>query len=191
MLGEQHRHDGGADATGEAGREVDLAQQQDEDQAHRDDGDLRALLEQVGEVAVGEEAAVRDAEDDAGDDEAGDGRQRTDVAAAHLREVFADVAAEVVLRDRRRRRRDGLFFHRGHACAPFTSITPPLVAAAPAVAGRQPELAAATGGDQFNNLGERHIARLDLRGHLPEVERRDAVGHREHVVHVVRDQHDG
>src|SRR5882757_2050781 len=139
MLGEQHRHDGGTDTAGESGREVDFTQKQDEDEAHRDDGDLRTLLEQVGEVAVGEEVAVRNAEDDAGDDEAGDGRQRADITAAHLREVFADVPAEGVLGNRRRRRRDGLFFHRGHSCAPFMLIVPPpWVAAAPAVAGRSP-----------------------------------------------------
>ena len=35
---------------GEAGRQVDLAEQQHEDQAHRDDDDRRTLLDQVREV---------------------------------------------------------------------------------------------------------------------------------------------
>ena len=41
-----------ADAAGEAGGEVDLAEQQDEDQAHGEHDDRRALGEQVGEVAA-------------------------------------------------------------------------------------------------------------------------------------------
>ena len=77
----QHR---GADAAGEAGGQVDLAEQQHEDQAHRDHDDRRALGEQVGEVAGGEEApAARCAKTMQSTTRPSDGRQRADVAAAH------------------------------------------------------------------------------------------------------------
>ena len=43
-------HDCGGRAGREAGRQVDLAEQQDEDETHRDDDDRRTLVDQVGEV---------------------------------------------------------------------------------------------------------------------------------------------
>ena len=89
-----HRHRGRADAAGEAGGEVDLAEQQHEDQAHRDEDDGGALLEQVREVAFGEEVGPQDAEDDAGDDEADDGRKGPDVAAADFLHVRPEVIGQ-------------------------------------------------------------------------------------------------
>jgi hypothetical protein len=47
--GEKERRHGRARAGGEAGREVDLAEQQDEDESHRDDRDAGRLLDQVAD----------------------------------------------------------------------------------------------------------------------------------------------
>jgi hypothetical protein len=57
---QRDREDGGADAAGVAGRQVDLTEQQHEDEAHRDDRDGRALGQQVGEVAGGQEHRAQD-----------------------------------------------------------------------------------------------------------------------------------
>ena len=46
------RREAGADAAGGAGRQVDLAEQQDEDQTHRDDRDVGALAGQVADVVA-------------------------------------------------------------------------------------------------------------------------------------------
>ena len=57
------------------------------------------------------------------------------------------------------------------------------------VAG-EPDVAAATGGDQLDDLGGVGVLGHDLGGYPSEVQRRDPVGDLHHVVHVVRDQYD-
>src|SRR4029453_3579724 len=96
-VGQQGGQHGRADAAGEPGRQVDLAQQQDEHQPHGDHGDGGALGEQVGEVAGGEEHRRRDREDDHQHDQPEHGRQGADVAPADP----VDVAAEVLAQRRR------------------------------------------------------------------------------------------
>ena len=49
---DEQRH---ADAAGDTGGEVDLAEQQDEDQRHAEHDERGGLVQQVGEVALGEE----------------------------------------------------------------------------------------------------------------------------------------
>ena len=70
--GQRDGEDGRAGACREAGRQVDLAEQQDEDQAHGQDDDRGALVEQVREVEGREEGrpACSDAEEDDQDDQA-------------------------------------------------------------------------------------------------------------------------
>ena len=52
---EGDREDRGAGAGSEARREVDFAQEEDEDQAHGEHDDCRALIDEVGEIEDGEE----------------------------------------------------------------------------------------------------------------------------------------
>src|SRR4051812_18543675 len=54
----------------------------------------------------------------------------------------------------------------------------------------QPDVTAAAGGDQLDNLRGAAVLRLDDGGDAPEVEGGDAVGDLHDVVHVVRDQDD-
>ena len=90
----QPDHDRGADAGGVAGGEVDLAEQQDEDQAHGDEDRAGALGEHVAEVEQAvERRAGRCEKNDGQHDQAGDGGQRAHVAAAHALDVQAHVVA--------------------------------------------------------------------------------------------------
>ena len=76
--------DGHRDAERHAGRQVDLAKQQDEDERHAERGQLGGLREQVGDVAFGQEVAVREAEEDHQEhDEATNCGQSAHFAAAH------------------------------------------------------------------------------------------------------------
>ena len=91
VVGRHDAEDGRGGAGGEAGRQVDLAEQQDEDQAHRDDHDAGRLVEEVGEVElVRERVAAQRGEDDDQHDQPEDGGQRADVAAADLGDVVAE-----------------------------------------------------------------------------------------------------
>ena len=54
----------------------------------------------------------------------------------------------------------------------------------------QPDVAAASGGDQLHDLGGAGVLGPHLGGHPTEVERRHPVGDLHDVVHVVRDQYD-
>ncbi len=95
LAGEHDGHDGAGGAGGEAGGQVDLAEQQDEDQPHGDDDDGRALVDEVGEVeGVGELLGTQRGEHHDEHDQAEDGRQRADVAAAHPLDVGAHGAGE-------------------------------------------------------------------------------------------------
>ncbi len=67
--------DGGADAGDGAQREVDLAQQQDEDDADRDQAGAGDPLGDVGEVVGLQEVAGDALEDDRDEDEADDDGQ--------------------------------------------------------------------------------------------------------------------
>ena len=93
--GHLHGHDRGADAAHHAGGQVDLAQQQDEDQAHRQQADRHRLHEQVGEVQRRREGrGPQRGEQDRQDDDAGDGREGPEVTAADPVDVAAEVAAD-------------------------------------------------------------------------------------------------
>ena len=63
-------------------RQVDLADEQHEHHADGDGGDGRHLQQQVGEVALGEERVVEQAEHDGDDDQPDDDRQRAELAGA-------------------------------------------------------------------------------------------------------------
>ena len=95
VVGQQDRHDRAADAAGEAGGQVDLAQQQDEDQAHRDEDDGGALGEQVREVDRAEEGRPDDAKTSAEHDQAEDGRQAPMSPPRTRPTVVADMAPTV------------------------------------------------------------------------------------------------
>ena len=81
-VGEDHGH-GAADRTGEAERQVDLAEQQHEDLGHAEDDELGGLLEEVDQVRRGEEPRAQDLEDDDDRDQAEHDRQRAALAAAN------------------------------------------------------------------------------------------------------------
>ena len=68
-------HDHPAEAGDEPDREVDLAEQQDEDLAHREQAEDRGLDEQVDEVAGGQELRVERLEEDRDQDQPRDDRQ--------------------------------------------------------------------------------------------------------------------
>jgi len=76
----------GAHAAGRAGGQVDLAEQQDEDQPHRDDRDVRALAGQVTDVVAAEETVADLAEDRSEHDQAEDGGQRSGFSRAQADE---------------------------------------------------------------------------------------------------------
>ena len=80
---DEHDEDAHRDARGDTGRQVDLAEQDDEDERHAEHDERRRLRHEVGEVALGEEERAEDREQDAEDDEAGDRGQGAHVAAAH------------------------------------------------------------------------------------------------------------
>ena len=82
----------GSHAAGDTGGQVDLAEQQHGDQAHRQDRDGRGLHQQVGDVQVaGEGVGAERGEDDEQHDQAEDGRQRAHVAAADAVDVGAEL----------------------------------------------------------------------------------------------------
>src|SRR4051794_34651701 len=78
---EQRRRHAG-DAADVADGQVDLAQQQDEDDPHPDDGDRRHLDDEVDEVPRGQEPVVLGLEDDRDQEQADDDRQRAELAGA-------------------------------------------------------------------------------------------------------------
>ena len=82
-----------ADARDEADRQVDLAEQQGEDLAHRQQHVRRALDQQVDEVAGGQEVRVERLEQDRDQQQTGDDRQHAALAAADPRDSGADVVA--------------------------------------------------------------------------------------------------
>ena len=84
---EVQRHHRGGQAGRGARRQVDLAGEQHEHQAHRDDGLPGALLEQVGQVEQARERLARQRrEQDEQREQAQEGGQRAEVAAAQLGE---------------------------------------------------------------------------------------------------------
>ena len=68
-------HDHAAEAGDETDREVDLAEQQDEDLAHREQAEDRGLDEQVDEVARGQEFRVEGLEENRDQEQPRDDRQ--------------------------------------------------------------------------------------------------------------------
>ena len=93
--GELGGHDR-ADTHVEAGRQVDLAKQQNEDLGHAEDDEIAALVDQVDQVAGGEELAVLALEDDDQRDQADDDRQDAAVTRADLLPLRRNVFAERV-----------------------------------------------------------------------------------------------
>ena len=91
---QQQRGEHAADAGDEADRQVDLAQQQHEDDAHGDDRVRRRLDDQVDEVAGGQEAVVLRLEDDRDEDQADDDRQRAELAGLDVGPPAARVGAD-------------------------------------------------------------------------------------------------
>lgn len=86
-----------ADAAGDTGRQVDLAQEQHEHECHAEHDERGRLVEQVGEVALGEEERAEHREQDAEHDEAADGGQCAHVAAADPLPPGLDLVAEAAL----------------------------------------------------------------------------------------------
>ena len=73
---QRDRQDRAGGSGGVAGGKVDLAQQQNEDQAHRDHDDHRGLRQEVGHVEGGQErAALENGEQNQQGDEAEHRRQ--------------------------------------------------------------------------------------------------------------------
>ncbi len=120
VLGGDDAEHGARDTGREAGGQVDLADQQHEDQAHRDDDDGCALDEEVREVErVREGVRPERGEDDDEDDQAQDGRERADVAAAQPRDVLAEGVGQGHLR---KLRDVGGLVGRAHAWAPVPLV---------------------------------------------------------------------
>ena len=179
----QSHHDCGADTSGEAGGEVDLAEQQREHETHREQDRAGALGEHVAEVVETQEGRLDDGEQDHEDDQPGGRGQRAHLAAPDP----LDVEPEVVTR------RVGSGHCRGDGgqvlaggvhlgCLPRALVVEAGHADAPS---RRPVVMSSTSCCWLTS------AARDLRGHLAEVEHRDAVGDLQHLVHVVRDEDDG
>ena len=93
------RRETGAHAARRPGGQVDLAEQQHEDQAHRDDRDVRALAGQVADVVAAQEPAADLGEDHRQDDESEDRGQRARIAGAQPVEVAGDGVADAAALD--------------------------------------------------------------------------------------------
>ena len=91
---DQLGHDNAPQAGNEARREVDLAQQEDEDLGHGQQHVHGALDEEVHQVAGREEVRVQRLEEDGDDQEAADDGQDPGVAGAHPRHPRPHVLAE-------------------------------------------------------------------------------------------------
>lgn len=83
MVGEQDGEDGGADPAGVPRGQVDLAEEEDEDEAHGDGDAARALGQQVGEVQLGQEDRAQGGEEHAQDDQAEYGGEGAQLAAPY------------------------------------------------------------------------------------------------------------
>ncbi len=92
-------HDHPAEAGDEPDREVDLAEEQDEDLPHRQQAEDRSLDEQVDEVAGGQELVVEGLEQDRDQDHPCDDRQDPALAGLEPRERGSEVLADGVSRD--------------------------------------------------------------------------------------------
>ena len=94
VVDEHERDDRGRGAAGDTGGEVDLAEEQDEDDAHGQDDDRAGLHDQVGHVVGREEPVVGRGEDDDQEDQAEDRGQGAHVAATQAVEVVAGRVAD-------------------------------------------------------------------------------------------------
>ena len=121
---DEHDEDRHRDAARDAGRQIDLAEQQHEHERHAQHDERRRLIEQVGEVAVREEERAQDREQDAEHDQSADRGQRTHVAAAHALEPSPDLIAQAAfltpepIRPSAGRARGVLDLRSAHAVAP-------------------------------------------------------------------------
>ena len=169
----QPHHHRGADTAGEAGGEVDLAEQQREHQAHREQDRAGALGEHVAEVVEAAEGRLDGREQDHQDDQSGGRRQRAHLAAAHPLHVEPEVVAGGV--GRGRGRGDGGEVLVG-ARRPRPRPRPPAACSRrrgcvmPALLRGGPVVISSTSCCWLTS------ERAHLRGHLAEVEHRDAVG---------------
>src|SRR5256885_7039553 len=84
--------DRGADAAGVPDREIDLAEEDDEDLAHGQDHENSALLKEVDEISRREEHVIGAdrLENDGNDEQGEDDRQDTAIPAADAREPGAE-----------------------------------------------------------------------------------------------------
>jgi len=102
VVGHQDAEHAGGDTSGVAGRQVDLAQQEHEDQAHREHRDRRPLQDQVREVErVGEGGPGQEGEDEHQHDQTGDRGEGPDVATAEPDHVVVEGALEGLADDGR------------------------------------------------------------------------------------------
>ena len=161
-------HDHAGEAAQVGNRQVDLAEQQDEDDAvgqHRRAGHLR---DDVVEVDGGEEVLRREGEDDDDDRQADDHRRAAELAAL-------DVLPEPGCRALDRLgdvERGGVGRHGG-------------------VGRRDPgNLRRLAGSDRVDDLVLRHLRAREQARVAPEPKHGDAIGDLEDVVEVVRDQDD-
>ena len=171
--------DDSADAADEPDRQVDLAEQEGEHLAHRQQHVDRALDQQVDEVARGEEVGVERLEQNRDEEQAGDDRQHAAVARADAHPHDPQVLAQRV-RARERRPPPSRRPRRRRGRRPDPSVPRyPSCRSRSCLSGR------GAGGHQVD-----HDLRVDLgsRAYVDqaaEPEHRDAVGDLEHVVHVV------
>ena len=98
LRAQEERHHDAANGAHERHRQVDLPDQEHEDDADRDRRDRGHLQEEVGEVALGEERLVEEAEDDDDDHEADDDRQRPELAGANSLPPMVEVPRQRSLR---------------------------------------------------------------------------------------------
>ncbi len=185
---DQEGHDDAADGAHVGDREVDLADQQDEDDADREGGDGRHLEQEVGEVPFREECVVQGTEHDRDDDEGDDDRQGAELATADTLPPSSCVAGERLvdggtLEGFGHHRCPGgtlLGYHRAGVVLAHRAST----AAASAIPGTCWSSPAVIGVDHIllrdgGSVVERHL--------LSETQHRDPVGAIEHVVEVVGD----
>ena len=164
MLGQRHAEDRRAGAGGEARREVDLAQQQDEHQPHRQDHDRRALVEQVREVLLAKNVSGCIAEHDTSTTApkiAGNDPRSPPLILSQYAPAASPIPAWPGIVSSRTAR--------PAAVASPSYATP----ASAATCGCSPMSPGASGGDQLDHLRVVDVLGAHLGRHLPEYRRGD------------------
>ena len=197
LVDHQHGHHRGRHAAHRADRQVDLAEQQHQHDAERDDADRGGVLGDRHDVARRQEPHVVEVEPEADDDQPDDDRQVAEVAGAEPGGLGPQVAAEAlgldqplvgeVGGDRRRGRLAGLGV--SHRCRPPPSCLPCGRSCARGGPGRPGgHDVVGRAGDGRDQLRGGGLLDPEVGGVAAQPQHHDPVGDRLDVGHVVADQ---